>query len=54
METPKSSLSSENERQHPLKDSFRRNGKNDVSFCHITAYETMNIVPIVKLQRRPT
>ncbi|KTG03408.1 hypothetical protein cypCar_00004242 [Cyprinus carpio] len=30
MKTPKSSLSSsENDRQHPLKDSLRRNGKND-------------------------
>uniref|UniRef100_A0A8C1UXH8 Protein naked cuticle homolog n=1 Tax=Cyprinus carpio TaxID=7962 RepID=A0A8C1UXH8_CYPCA len=40
MKTPKSSLSSsENDRQHPLKDSLRRNGKNDDKECNVSVMD---------------
>uniref|UniRef100_A0A9J8CA48 Protein naked cuticle homolog n=1 Tax=Cyprinus carpio carpio TaxID=630221 RepID=A0A9J8CA48_CYPCA len=56
MKTPKSSLSSsENDRQHPLKDSLRRNGKNDDKECNVSVMDENRQEEVkLSIDRRPT
>uniref|UniRef100_A0A8C2CBT2 Protein naked cuticle homolog n=1 Tax=Cyprinus carpio TaxID=7962 RepID=A0A8C2CBT2_CYPCA len=56
MKTPKSSLSSsENDRQHPPKDSLRRNGKNDDKECNVSVMDENRQEEVkLSIDRRPT